>query len=110
MRTRVVLGVAVAVAALVAAALWYALFRMPETRLRAGLEGAGFSPRVADCMARRMVKRLSYAQLLRLADLAQSGKGKSRAERLHNLHALADPEIDTVTLSSAALCATGIAH
>ena len=108
MRTRVVLGVVLL--AVAAAALWFALFRMPEMRLRAGLEGAGFTPRVADCMARRMVKRLSYAQLWKLADLAQSGKGKTRAERLHNLHALADPEIDSVTLSSAALCATGLAR
>ena len=82
----------------------------PEARLRAGLVDAGLSPPLADCMARRMADRLSLGQLLRLRDLPRARESVSIGEFLHRVRALHDPGILAVSSSSAALCATGLAH
>ncbi|WP_144037788.1 hypothetical protein [Sphingopyxis sp. KK2] len=81
----------------------------PETRLRTGLIDAGLSQRVAGCMAERMVDRLSLLQLRRIGSLA-SLKDKNASDLtlnqfLHKVRALKDPEILSVTTSSAAVCA-----
>lgn len=81
----------------------------PETRLRTGLVNAGLSQSIASCMAERMVDRLSLLQLRRLGSLS-SLKDKQMSDLslnqfLHKVRALKDPEILTVTTSSAALCA-----
>jgi hypothetical protein len=77
--------------------------------LRDGLVEAGLSPPLAGCMAGRMVDRLSLVQLRRIADLEQAGRAPSLDEWLHRVRALRDREIVTVTTSSAALCASGLA-
>ncbi|WP_254913949.1 hypothetical protein [Sphingobium sp. Z007] len=81
----------------------------PESRLRAGLVEAGLSPQMADCMAERMVDRLSLAQLRKLQSLAslrKSHSGKASIEQLlHEAQALQEPEILAVTSSSALVCA-----
>lgn len=81
----------------------------PETRLRTGLVKAGLTQPVAACMADRMVDRLSLVQLRRISSLAGlQGKrvGDMTADQfLHQVRALKDIEILTVTTSSAALCA-----
>jgi len=81
----------------------------PEARLRTGLVNAGLSQSIASCMAERMVDRLSLLQLRRLGSLSTL-KDKlmsdlSLSQFLHKVRALKDPEILTVTTSSAALCA-----
>lgn len=81
----------------------------PETRLRTGLVNAGLSQSIAACMADRMVDRLSLVQLRRLGSLG-SLKDKRMSDLsfnqfLHKVRALKDPEILTVTTSSAAVCA-----
>ncbi|WP_261936777.1 hypothetical protein [Sphingomonas bisphenolicum] len=80
----------------------------PESRLRAGLEEAGLSPRMAGCMAERMVDRLSLTQLRRLQSLAslrKSHSGKISVDQLlHKVRALQDPEIFAVTSISALAC------
>ena len=81
----------------------------PQTRLRNGLVQAGISEPVAECMAERMTDRLSLGQLRKLRDFAEARKADSRAEFLRGVRALDDAEIVTVTASSAALCATGLA-
>ena len=78
---------------------------MPEARLRAGLVEAGLSEPLAACMADRMVDRLSLMQLRRLADLGHAGRAQSTVEFLRRVRSLRDPEIWTVTSSSAAICA-----
>jgi hypothetical protein len=83
---------------------------IPEARLRTGLIHAGVSPPLAGCMAHRMAGRLSIAQLRRIGDLPEARDSLSVGEFLHNVRALRDPEILSVTSSSAALCATGLAH
>jgi hypothetical protein len=77
----------------------------PETRLRTGLMEAGLSEPLADCMAQRMVDRLSLIQLRRLADLKYAGRADSLDTFLHRVRSLRDTEIWTVRSSSAAVCA-----
>ena len=81
----------------------------PETRLRTGLQNAGLSKAMSACMAERMVDRLSLLQLRRLSALG-SLKDKRVTDLtldqfFHKVRALKDPEILTVSTSSAALCA-----
>lgn len=83
---------------------------VPEARLRTGLVNAGLSRPLAACMAERMVDRLSLAQLMRLADLPRARQAESVDRFLRRVRALGDPEILSVTSSSAALCATGLAR
>lgn len=83
---------------------------MPEDRLRTGLVNAGLPRPLAACMAERMVDRLSLAQLMRLADLPKARQAESVDGFLRRVRALGDPEILSVTTSSAALCATGLAR
>jgi hypothetical protein len=54
----------------------------PQSRVQAGLENAGLKPRLAHCMAARMIDRLSHDQL----------------------RALDDPEIVRVTSKAALAC------
>lgn len=94
---------------LVALSLLLSACATPETRLRTGLAEAGLSPAMAACMADRMVDRLSLLQLRRLSSLG-SLKDRRIADLtldrfLHKVRALKDPEILTVTTSSAAVCA-----
>ena len=77
---------------------------MPEARLRAGLVEAGLSEPLAACLAGRMVDRLSLMQLRRIADLKNAGRAENLADFLHRVRSLRDPEIWTVTSSSAAIC------
>ena len=81
----------------------------PETRLRNGLQNAGLSKAMSTCMAGRMVDRLSLVQLRRLSALGSLKEKRlgdlSFDQFLHKVRALTDPEILTVTTSSAALCA-----
>ncbi|WP_428684029.1 hypothetical protein [Sphingopyxis sp.] len=98
-----------AVLPLIAAALMLAGCATPEARLRNGLHNAGLSQAMSACMAERMVDRLSLVQLRRLSALG-SLKDKritdlSLDQFLHKVRALKDPEILTVSTSSAALCA-----
>ena len=82
----------------------------PEARLRTGLTNAGLSEPVADCMAGRMVDRLSLMQLRRIGDLPRASGSVSIEEFLHRVRALRDPEILGVSSAAAALCATGLAR
>jgi hypothetical protein len=94
--------------AIAAAAALLAGCAVPQARLRAGLVNAGLSPPLAACMARRMADRLSLMQLRRIGDLPEARESVSVAEFLHNVRALRDPQILSVSSSSAALCATGL--
>lgn len=81
----------------------------PEWKVRAGLIEAGLSPRMARCMAERMVDRLSLMQLRRLQSLAslrKSHMGEMTVDRfLYKVRALEDPEIFMVTSKAAIVCA-----
>ena len=81
---------------------------IPEARLRTGLRNAGLSEAMAACMAERMVDRLSLAQLRRIGDLPYASSSGSVSEFLHRIRSLGDPQILSVSSSSAALCAVGM--
>lgn len=94
---------------LIAAALMLAGCATPEARLRTGLNNAGLSKAMSACMAERMVDRLSLLQLRRLSALGslkdQRVTDLTLDQFFHKVRALKDPEILTVSTSSAALCA-----
>ncbi|MGK2912230.1 MAG: hypothetical protein ACSLE1_20900 [Sphingobium sp.] len=83
----------------------------PQNKVETGLIRAGVSPRMAGCMADRMVDRLSTAQLKQLQSLAKVGRADPYAvsvdQLLHNVRALDDPEIVAVTSKAALVCALG---
>ena len=84
-------------------------FQRYETyRVHAALVDAGLSDMRADCMARRMVKRLSMFQLLKLQNF--EGEKHSLGDYLAGVRRVGDSEAIAVTASSAALCASGLAR
>ena len=80
----------------------------PEARVRTKLIEAGLKPRVAGCMAERMVDRLSIAQLRRLQSLGgiarHDPRGMSVDDLVYRLRALNDPEIVSVVLKAGIGC------
>lgn len=83
----------------------------PQNKVEIGLINAGVSPRMAGCMADRMIDRLSLAQLKRLQSLAKVSRADphniSVDQLLHNVRTLEDPEIVGVTSKAALVCALG---
>lgn len=79
-----------------------------ESRVRSALLGAGLSERNADCMAHRMVDRLTIDQLRKLEALR--GDHRSLEAYVLAVRRVGDAEAIAVTASSAALCATGLAN
>ncbi len=81
----------------------------PETRIKTALTDAGLSEPMAACMADRMVDRLSLMQLNKLRGLKKlkntDVKKLSVDEFLKRTKSLQDPEILSVTSTSAAICA-----
>lgn len=80
--------------------------KIAESRVRGALLRAGLSERNSDCMAHRMVERLTIGQLRKL-EVLQSQK-RSIADYVYAVERLSDAELLGVTTSSAALCATGL--
>jgi hypothetical protein len=81
--------------------------RITENRVRSALIDAGVREKDASCMARRMVDRLSIAQLRKLEAL--KGEHQSLGDYLDAVERVGDAEAIAVTASSAALCRTGLA-
>lgn len=82
--------------------------KIAEHRVRNALVHAGLSEGNADCMAHRMVDRLTIKQLRKLEAL--QGEKRSVADYVIAVRRVGDPEVLGVTASSAALCATGFAR
>jgi hypothetical protein len=82
-----------------------------EDRVRSALVGAGLPEPTAECMAARMVNRLTIAQLRKLealkGDESQSGRATLQ-DYLGRVRAVGDSEVIAVTASSGALCAAGV--
>ena len=93
-------------AALAAASLAGCGEGIARGRIRAALVDAGLQPQPSECMAERMVDRLSMAQLRKLEAL--KGAGHNPLEVMWALHRIGDPELEKVTLTSAALCISGL--
>jgi hypothetical protein len=80
----------------------------PEARVQAGLEKAGLSPRMARCMAPRLVERLSGDELRKLGSLGGVTKDSPREmsldELLFRIRALDDPHIVKVVSKAGLVC------
>jgi hypothetical protein len=80
-----------------------------EQRVRNSLMNAGVHKNVATCMAKMMVAKLSLFQLRRMASLGNLRDEKlsemSFERLMHNVRALKDPEIVTVTSAAWLKCA-----
>ena len=84
-----------------------------ESRVESALLKAGLSEPNAECMAKRMVDRLTIPQLRKLEAL-RGKKGEPMRPRtlrqfVERVRAVGDSEVIAVTASSAALCASGLA-
>lgn len=83
-----------------------------ESRVRTALVEAGLSQKNADCMAGRMVDRLTIAQLKKLervkARPGERDKPVTIGEYVERVRRVGDAEVVAVTASSAGLCAVGL--
>lgn len=79
-----------------------------EYRVRSGLQEAGIGEKTSNCMARRMVKRLTYVQLWKLQSF--EGEKHSLGDYIEAVKRVGDGKVIAVTASSAALCASGLAR
>ncbi|MBO9725006.1 MAG: hypothetical protein J7530_11575 [Novosphingobium sp.] len=77
-------------------------------RLHTALVEAGISKPVATCMTKRMVKRLSLPQLMKLQNL--EGDKPTLGAWVRAVKQVDDSKVILVTTSSAALCRTGLAR
>jgi hypothetical protein len=82
--------------------------RIAEHRVQAALVRAGLSQNNADCMAQRMVDRLTIGQLRKLEVL--QGEKRTIADYVVAVAQVNDTKVLSVTASSAALCAPGLAR
>lgn len=98
--------------ALAAALLGGCVEKIAESRVRSALVEAGLSGRNAECMAGRMVERLTIAQLRKLESLKARGDERARpvtiGEYIERVRRVGDVEVLAVTASSAGLCAAGL--
>ncbi len=83
-----------------------------ESRVRSALVDAGLNDGTADCMAERMVDRLTIDQLKKLervkARPGEKERGLSLSDYLARVRRVGDAEVVAVTASSAGLCAIGV--
>ncbi len=87
--------------------------QIAQGRVESALTEGGVNPRTAECMAGRMVDRLTINQLRKLEALEQASPGvreDSLVDYLRRVARVGDAEVLTVTSSSAALCGTGLAR
>ncbi|MGX7952005.1 hypothetical protein ACWPM1_05500 [Tsuneonella sp. HG249] len=86
--------------------------KIAESRVRSALVEAGLSDKNAECMAGRMVDRLTIAQLRKLEALKARAGERERpvtiSEYLERVRRVADSEVIAVTASSAGICAVGL--
>lgn len=82
--------------------------KIAENKVRAALVDAGLPLATSDCMARRMVDRLSIAQLRKLEAL--QGEKRSVMDYVAAVDRVGDPEVFQVTAAAGAVCATGFAR
>ncbi len=102
-----------AAAALVAIAmLGGCVEKIAESRVRTALSEAGLSDANAQCMATRMVDRLTIDQLRKLEALKAREGERERpvtiGEFVERVRRVGDNEVVAVTASSAGLCAVGL--
>ncbi|GGC22048.1 hypothetical protein GCM10011371_07090 [Novosphingobium marinum] len=99
------------VAAMIALAATGCVQKIAESRVRSALVDAGLSDRNADCMAGRVVDRISIGQLRKLEALETFvGERRPLADYVAAVRRVGDAELLSVIASSGALCTTGLAR
>lgn len=81
--------------------------KLAYVSVKSAMVEAGLSEPNAACMATRMTDRLSLVQLNKLKKL--KGEKRSLGDYVDAVRKVGDAEALSVTASSAALCATGLA-
>lgn len=111
MKRALLLVVFLAVLAIGAWALFGGVDRWSEARIAEELVAKGVSQQTAECMAGRMVDRLSVAQLRKLQRLqpeeGEAATPSSATDLLERVRRIDDPEVVEVTGTAAAVCALG---
>ena len=79
-----------------------------QSRVKSALMNTGLSEGTSQCMAHRMVDQLTIKQLRKLEVL--QGPKRSVPDYVLAVQRIDDPQVEQVTVSSAALCATGLQH
>ena len=79
--------------------------RIAENQVRAALIANGLAPKYADCMADRLVDRLSIGQLRKLERLQGLGQTRTPVAFVAKVRSINDSEALAVVTSSAAVCA-----
>lgn len=92
--------------------VWFVgIDKVTHSRVEAALAAQGIPPTTAECMATRMVDRLSISQLRKLERLApQEGEAatpRGFGEALTRLRRVDDPEALRITIGAGAACAIG---
>lgn len=82
--------------------------RIAQGQVKTALVNAGLSPATSQCMAHRMVDQLTIKQLRKLEAL--KGPKRSVVDYIAAVQRVNDPQVIQVTVSSAAICATGWGH
>ena len=86
--------------------------QIAEGRVESALVEGGLSQANAECMAERMVDRLTIEQLLKLervkARPGEREKPASIGQYLERVRRVGDAEVIAVTATSAGLCAAGL--
>ena len=86
--------------------------KIAESRVRSALVDAGLSQRNANCMAARMVDRLTIGQLRKLEQLRARPGERERPvtidQYVERVRRVGDAEVVAVTATSAGLCAVGL--
>jgi hypothetical protein len=93
--------------AVIGAAAACAPSKLAYGQVKSAMIEAGLSEKNAACMATRMTDRLSLMQLNKLRKL--KGEKRSLGDYVDAVRKVGDAEALSVTASSAALCATGLA-
>lgn len=81
--------------------------KLAYSQVKSALTDAGLSDQTAGCMASRMTDKLSLKQLIKLKKL--KGANRSLTDFVDGVRQVGDAEALQVTVSSAALCASGLA-
>lgn len=90
------------------AMLWFSANFYAAWRLHTALREAGLSERVSACMTGRLTRRLNLWQLHKLEKL--QGDKPTLGAWVRAVKAVDDGKVVMVTVSSAALCKTGLAR
>lgn len=87
---------------------WFGAHWYAEYRVRTAFAEAGLGEKAAECMGKRLVRKLSLQQigkLTALQDAAHTPEGMVEAA-----HRIDDPRVVKVTASSLFLCGTGLSR